>query len=470
MTGRLTAERLFSDPPLTGDAPRNVRVSPDGRYASWLRIAADDRERQDLWGVDLATGRPDCWLQATDLPAAATAGAAERNERERRRLFGHGITSHAWSADGGTLLVEAAGAGYLLDAETRSTRRITPAGHRYTDIRLSPAGRFVSYVRDRSLFHLHLESGIERAVARSADPSVSFGTADFLAQEEMHRFDGHWWSPGDDAIAFTRVDVSGVSAIRRFGATGLETVRQRYPFAGTTNPTVELGRYDLDSGETRWLRYRDEPDDYLARVGFADWDLVLGVQNRAQNRLRIKVLRPGQTAARLLHEERSETWINLNGNFTVIGKADYLWTSERDGFSHLFRHRDGRLEQLTRGAGHIEKILHANDKRALLSGWFQTPTERHLYEVSLDTGNRVQLTASGWHEFAASRDGRTLLDCRSDLANSGEIRWRRDDASFRTLSKPGSTAIIPISSISTATRRRPSALSRPRMGRRCTFA
>ena len=435
MKARLTAERLFGNPPLTGEMPREVRVSPDGRFASWLRVADDDRERLDLWGADLATGRPECWLKATDLPRAATAGAAERDERERRRLFGHGISRHTWSADGGELLIEASGAGYLLRAGTPSIRRVTPVGHRYTDIRLSPGSLFVSYVRNGSLYHLHLESGIERAIARSQDPAVSFGTADFLAQEEMHRFDGHWWSPDDSAIAFTRVDVSPVDPIRRFGAGGLETVRQRYPFAGAANPTVELGRYLLDSGETGWLDYRDDPDDYLARVGFAGRRLILQVQNRAQDRLRIKVVSPHRQEGRLLFEETSETWINLNDNFIPLGEADYLLTSDRDGFNHLYRHCDGRLEQLTHGAGYIEKVVHADSDRALVTGWFETPVERHLYAVALDTGEVSQLTPPGWHEVAASKDGQTLFDCCSDLGNPGEIRSRRGSAPFRTLSK-----------------------------------
>ncbi|MDE0064787.1 MAG: DPP IV N-terminal domain-containing protein [Gammaproteobacteria bacterium] len=434
MKARLTAERLFSNPPLTGDAPRDVRVSPDGRCASWLRVAEDDRERLDLWGADLESGRPECWLKATDLPSETTPGVAERDERERRRLFGHGINRQTWRADSMGLLIEASGTGYLLDAQTRSTRRITPSGHRYTDIRLSSRCLFISYVENGSLYLLHLESGIERAVARSGEATVSFGTADFLAQEEMHRFDGHWWSPDDSAIAFTRVDVAPVDPIRRFGAGGLQTVRQRYPFAGASNPAVELGRYDLASGETSWLTWSDDPDDYLARVGFANRDLILQVQNRAQNRLRVKVVPPRQSRARLLFEETSETWVNLNDNFTPLGRGDCLWTSERDGFSHLYRHRDGKLEQLTRGAGHIEKVLHADSERALVSGWFETPTERHLYSIALDTRELSRLTSAGWHEVTASRDGQTLLDWCSSLGNPGELRARRANAPFRTLS------------------------------------
>ena len=433
MKARLTVERLFSNPPLTGHMPRQVRVSPDGRFASFLRTADDDRERLDLWGADLAAGTLERWLNATDLPVPGTASAAERARRERQRLFGHGISSHAWSADGSALLIEASGAGYLLDAATGSTRQVTPAGGRYTDIRLSPQAGYVSYGRDGSLFYLHLASGIERAIGRSEDAAVSFGTADFLAQEEMDRYDGHWWSPGDDAVAFTRVDVASVRRIHRFGSDELEAVEQRYPFTGTPNPAVQLGWYELDSGKTAWLDYADDADDYLARAAFAGTDLILGVQNRTQNRLRIKLVARRRPRARLLVEETSKTWVNLTDNFRPIGESDYLWTSERDGFSHLYRVRHGKREQLTRGAGHIHSIVQADDKQALLSGWFETPTERHLYAVELDTGKLERITSAGWHEVTASKDGKVFIDCYSDLANPGEFRCGRPDGSFQTL-------------------------------------
>ena len=167
-------------------------------------------------------------------------------------------------------------------------------------------------------------------------------------------------------------------------------MEQRYPFAGAKNPDVTLGWYDLDSGATHWLDFADAADDYLARVQFAHGNLILLVQNRAQNRLRIKVVPPSEAAPKLLFEELSDTWINLNQSFTAIGGADFLFISERGGSGQLFRHRAESLSQVTRNAGHIDAILHANNERALVSGGLETPTERHLIAVHLDTGNRAR--------------------------------------------------------------------------------
>ncbi len=433
MKARLTPSRLFGNPSLGAELARDVRVSPDGLFATFLKAGDDDRERLDLWGADLATGKMERWLTAKELPAGGPASAAERDERERKRLFGHGITGQAWSDDGAMLLIEASGSGFLFEPQSRTTRQITPAGCRHTDIRLAPGGAHVSYVRRQSLLYRHLASGTEHAVARSQDARVSFGTADFIAQEEMHRYDGHWWSPAADAIAFTRVDVSPVARIRRPGADDLEADKQRYPFAGGGNPLVRLGWYHLGGGEIRWLDYADDAEDYLARVLFAPEGLILSVQNRSQDRLRVKCIAPRSGEARLLFEDSSETWINLTDNLTRIGEADFLCTSERDGYSHLYRFRNGKAQRLTHGPGQIVKVLHADRDRALALGWFDAPIEQHLYAVPLDGGEPTRITDSGWHEVAISKDGSTLVDRSSNVASPGAIRFGAPQAPLREL-------------------------------------
>ena len=173
MTAPLTPERLFSDPRYIANPPRDIRLSPDGRFASYLKADDNNRERLDLWGLELAQGESKRWLAATELPSAAS-NAAQRGRQERKRLFGHGITGHAWSNHNATLLVQAAGAGYLLDVANRSIGQATPAGHGHSDVHLSPQGRFVSYVRDRSLLYWHLDSGIDApSPARKRKRSVS---------------------------------------------------------------------------------------------------------------------------------------------------------------------------------------------------------------------------------------------------------------------------------------------------------
>ena len=434
---KLSVERLFSDPPLFADAPRKLQMAPGGDCITYLQAAPDDRERLDLWRADPATGVAECWVSATDLAASLPATEAELAEKERRRAFVHGITNYQWHPDGQALLLIAEGGGYLLDAATDQIRQVTPEGQRYTDIKLSPQGRHLSYVGNGNLYIRNLADGSERAVAASDDPNLSFGIADFLAQEEMGRYDGHWWCDDESRIAFTRVDVSPVQPSHRFEANdqGPQVIEQRYPFAGEANPCVGLGLYELATAATRWIDYADGPEDYLARVAFTDGELAVQVQNRTQSHLRLKLIDLERLNGRTLIEESSATWINLHDNFTPIGKDDYLWTSERSGTSQIYRYRNDGCEPVSQGQGHITRILAANGERALVCGWQETPTEQHLYRIELADGRRSRLTSPGWHELTASQGGAWLFDGASTLQCPRHIQFGRGDGDWQPLSK-----------------------------------
>ena len=98
---KLSVERLFSDPPLTGTLPSNLRFSPDATFIAFLKLAEDDRERMDLWRHEIDSGVSECWINATQLVASLDdQSVAEKAERERKRQFASGITSFSFSPDG----------------------------------------------------------------------------------------------------------------------------------------------------------------------------------------------------------------------------------------------------------------------------------------------------------------------------------------------------------------------------------
>ena len=193
---RLTLEALFGRTPLPGPTPAQVKLSPDGRFASFLRLAADDRERQQLWLMDLAGGHAKTLSPDLVAPAAGEMTAEERAERERRRSFASGITSHQWHPDGERILIVAHGSAFIARVADDSVSAATPAGSRQTGIRLSPRGTYLSYVRNGDLFSSEL-NGNERRLTTDGGGTVSNGLPEFIAQEEMHRFEGHWWSPDE---------------------------------------------------------------------------------------------------------------------------------------------------------------------------------------------------------------------------------------------------------------------------------
>ena len=181
----------------------------------------------------------------------------------------------------------------------------------------------------------------------------------------------------------------------------------------------------MSSGDTKWLRYKNQKDDYLARVNWAGDRLAVQTQSRDQTELTLKFY--DVTAARWHHalSESSETWVNLHDNFTHLGKDRFLWTSERDGCSHLYLQSGKVLTQLTHGNGSVERVLYTNEDKAFVSGWFGSPVEQQLYAVPLDGGAMELITwESGWHDVVVDRQGEQFIDRLTALNNPGQVSLR----------------------------------------------
>lgn len=433
---RLTPERIFSDPPLFGGMPASPQFTPDGSAVAYLRAAADARERMDLWRYDISTGRTGVWIAGDRLLGQGSESQAEQAERERRRQFSHGITRFAFSADGRRLLLPVDGAAWVLDLERDELACVTPVDTRQTEIQFDPSGQRLSYVRDGDLYLLDIASRSEQRLTHDGGDPWLNGIAEFIAQEEMHRFDGHWWAACGDFIAYTRVDESPVALTQRYeiDADTIRVVDQRYPYAGASNATVELRVRALATGIDLILDWQLEPEDYLARVFWWGPRVVAAVQSRDQRRLVLRAFNRETGSDETLLTEHAGHWINLHDNYRPLDEQRLLLTSERDGHAHLYLFdaprenalREDGLRPITAGDGRVNRILGVHGSQALILGWWHTPTEQHVYHVDLaspDARAPERVTREpGWHEASASRDGRWVIDRVSSLDVPGALR------------------------------------------------
>ncbi len=412
--GDLTLERVFASPDLNGSQPQSLRLSPDGRYVTLLRNRADERERFDLWAMDTRSGEWRMLVDSKQVGSGAALSEAEKMQRERdRSLTGkRGILAYDWSPDGKSILVPLDGDLYLATIDGQ-VRRLTQSESGELNPVVSPAGGYVSFVRDQNLIALDLKSGRETALTTEGRDTVHFGEAEFVAQEEMSRRTGYWWSPGDRMVAVERFDEAPVGIVTRsaIGAEGTTIYQQRYPKAGTANVLVDLyvmrpdgsGRVKVDLGT--------DSDIYLARV---DWlpdgsALLVQRQNRAQTRLDMLRVDPATGRSTILFSEQSgeRSWINLSDDYQALKDGSLIWWSERDGYGHLYRWKAGQWTQLTRGAwavGGLAGVDEAKGRVYFLANK-DDPLERQLYRVDLARpGVVTRMTEAGW-SYGATMDG-----------------------------------------------------------------
>jgi dipeptidyl-peptidase-4 len=399
----LTLERVFQSPSLNGPTPRLPKLSPDGRLATLLRNRAEDRDRYDLWAVDTSTGASRMLVDSLKIGTGGEISEQEKMRRERARIAGtKGITAYQWAPDGRAILVPIDGDLYLASLHG-SVRRLTETKATELDAHVSKAGRYVSFVRDQNLFVIDVATGRERQLTSDGGGTLSWGSAEFVAQEEMGRNTGHWWSPGDRYLAVARVDESPVAVVTRaaIGAEGTKLFEQRYPVAGSANALVDLyvmapdgsGRVKVDLGS--------DPDIYLARVDWTADGKALLVQRQSRDQKRLDMLRvdPATGRSSILFSETSKSWINLHDNLKPLKDRSLVWSSERSGFSHLYRWKDGKWRQLTKGGWEVADVAGVDEKtrRVYFTGHLDHPDEQHLYWVSIDRpGKPVRVTQPGW--------------------------------------------------------------------------
>ncbi|WP_294080311.1 DPP IV N-terminal domain-containing protein [Sphingomonas sp.] len=409
----LTLERVFASPDLAGSTPRALKLSPDGRYVTVLRNRPDDGQRFDLWAMDTTTGEWRMLVDSLKLGTGAELSEAEKMQRERARIGGtRGIVAYDWAPDGKSILVPLDGDLYLATLDGK-VRRLTATQAAELNPVISPKGGFASFVRDQNLVVLDLATGNEAQATREGAGTVHFGEAEFVAQEEMNRRTGYWWSPDDRRIAVERFDEAPVGIVSRaaIGAEGTRVYDQRYPKAGTPNVLVDLYVMNPDGSGRVKVDLGADPDIYLARVDWAPDGRTLLVQrqNRAQTVLDMLAVDPATGTSRVLFSEKSgaRSWVNLSDAYRALRDGSLIWWSERDGHGHLYRLTDGKWTQLTSGDWDVADLVGVDEAsgRVTFSGNRDGVLERHLYTVNLGRPGVVsRITEPGWWN-AASANG-----------------------------------------------------------------
>lgn len=438
----LTLEAITGDAALSGPTLLRPKVAPDGSKVTFLRGRDGDRNRLDLWAYDVASGETAMLVDsAVVLPGEEVLSDEEKARRERQRIAAlSGIVDYHWAPDSRRLLFPLGGELYLYDLSKQgaaAVRRLTSGGGFATDPKVSPKGGYVSFIRGRNLWVVDLASGDEVQLTRDGGGAIGNGVAEFVADEEMARHTGYWWAPDDSAIAYARIDESPVPVQKRYEVypDRTEVVEQRYPAAGDDNVRVELfvARPGAPQAAPTPIDLGEERDIYLARVDWRDPQrLTFQRQSREQQRLDLVEVELASGRQRTLVTETSDTWVPLHDNLRFLADGRFLWSSERDGFEHLYiASEDGStLRQLTRGDWPVDALEAVDEARGLVyfTAGRASPTQRALYSVPLEGGDIVELGATpGMHAITFANNASVYVDSWSNTRTPPQLELYRAD-------------------------------------------
>ena len=429
-------EQIASTYNFTLGEPAGVWVAPDGGAVLFRRSPARSFE-SDLYSFDTASGQTTVLLTAQKLLGgkAEDLSIEEKARRERMRLATRGITSFTASDDGARLLVPLSGRLFLVERATAASRELTIPGTA-SDPQLSPDGQRVAVVIDGDLHVVDAASGAVRRLTHRASPAVEHGLAEFVAQEEMNRFHGTWWSPDSRFLAYQKTDASAVDVLHVADATHpeQEPTAFRYPRAGQPNADVTLGVVPATGGKTVWVSWDRAAYPYLATVVWPkNGPLTAVVQNRAQTEEKVLAVDAKTGRTRDLLVERDQAWLNLDQTVPrwLPDGSGFLWSSERSGAWELeLRGADGApVRTLVPGAlGYRELAGVSADGGAVWVVASDDPRQSQVYRVPTAGGEPTRLTSTdGLHELVTSDKSDVHVLVLRDAAGGRRQVVRRAD-------------------------------------------
>jgi len=313
-----------------------------------------------------------------------------------------------------------------LDLKAQTGRTLVSGKATIADPKISPDGRFVSFVRDHNVWLVNLADGKERAITQGGTEERRKGELDWVYPEELDIKSAYWWAPDSSAIAYLEMDERKVSQypLVDFSSPSGESEMERYPAAGGANPIVRVFVVSLGGGEPRAMDTGADTDIYIPRVNWLTDSKHLAIQrlSRTQTTLDLLIAEATTGKTRTALSETDPNWINLSDDlyFLKDGKR-FLWSSERGGYRHLYLYdlEGKQLAQLTKGEWEVTAVDAVDEAKGLVyfTATEKSPLERQLYRVALDGSGFARISKeAGSHAAVLAPNAAAFYDTFSNAA------------------------------------------------------
>jgi len=268
----------------------------------------------------------------------------------------------------------------------------------------SPDGKKIAYAKDNNLFVYDIASKTTTSITSDGKKnSIINGITDWVYEEEFAFVKAFDWSADSKKIAFIRFDESEVPefSMSIFEKNLYPTTQTfKYPKAGEKNAVVSLHLYDVNTQAKKKVDLSTYSDFYIARLQWTNDANVLSAQvlNRHQNNLDLLFIDGNSGASKVVLNEKDNAYIDVTDNLTFLKDNSFIWTSEKDGFNHIYVYdAAGKLKnQVTKGNWEVTNYYGFDEKTKTI--FYQSvengSINRDVYRIGLDGKNKVRLTSN----------------------------------------------------------------------------
>src|SRR5580704_2120793 len=369
--------------------------------------------------------------------AAVPMPEAQRFDWQNRRVSEDSLQ---WSDSGKELLLSVRGDLFLFTLDSGKWDQLTATPEPEHDPKLSPDGARVAFRRGHDLYTLDIASHELFRLTDDGTATLLNGELDWVYPEELDLSTAYWWSPDSKRIAYMQFDIAREFSYPQVALTGLRAISEpeRYPQAGTANADVHVGVVPATGGMTHWMDLGETRGFLISRVHWTPDSTRLAIErlNRVQNHLDLLLADASAGASRSILAEADPYWINHNDLFHFVGKDEFLWGSERDGFLHLYLYslEGQQRKRLTEGNWEVTEVAGIDEahQKVYFVSTEASPLDRELYSVKLNGKDRTRISQdSGTHEISMGPTAEYYLDTfsslkdprRSDLYSASGEKW-----------------------------------------------
>ncbi|MBA4277542.1 S9 family peptidase [Flavobacterium sp.] len=290
---------------------------------------------------------------------------------------------------------------FLYNIETKDLSKILEQVQEPT---FSPDGKKIAYAKGNNLFIYDIISQSNTQITTDGSKNTIInGITDWVYEEEFAFVRAFDWSKDSKKIAFIRFDESQVpefsmSVFAKDLYPKIETFK--YPKAGEKNALVSLHLYDVETKSTKNVDLRQYNDFYIPRIKWTNDANVLSAKilNRHQDNLDLLFVDGTTAATKVALNEKDKSYIDFidTDNLTFLKDNSFIWTSEKDGFNHIYLYdKTGKLRnQVTKGNWEVTKYYGFDEKTKTI--FYQSvengSINRGIYKINLDGKNKVKLS------------------------------------------------------------------------------